>query len=104
MSESFGRALRRFAPLLAIVAVYLVLGFITRLVLWARFGLDADVALMRLPWVMLAGTVNDFVESLYLLAPLALYILLIPDRWFRSRANRVLLYGGTVAAIAVSSI
>lgn len=100
MSKSYGRALRRFAPWLTIVAVYLLLGFVTRLVLWAQFGSDAEVVFTRLPWVVFAGVVNDFIESLYLFAPLALYILLVPDRWFRSRANRVLLHGYTAVAIA----
>jgi phosphoglycerol transferase MdoB-like AlkP superfamily enzyme len=100
MSQSFRLALRRFAPWWAMVSVYLALGFATRLLLWAKFGLAADVAFTRLPWVMLAGTLNDVVESLYLFAPMALYILLVPDRWFRSRANRVLLYGGTAVVIA----
>ena len=72
MVEAFGRAVRRFAPWWTVAAVYLVLGAATRLVLWARFGPDADVALDRLPWVVVAGFVNDAVESLYLFAPLAL--------------------------------
>jgi phosphoglycerol transferase MdoB-like AlkP superfamily enzyme len=100
MVEAFGRAVRRFAPWWTVAAVYLVLGAATRLVLWARFGPDADVALDRLPWVVVAGLVNDAVESLYLFAPLALYVLLVPDRWFRSRANRALLHVGTAAIVA----
>ena len=47
--------------------------------------LEADVGASRLPYILTAGFINDFVESLYLFAPLALYILLLPDRWFRAR-------------------
>ena len=99
MSAVLNRSVRRFAPWLALVAVYLVLGFASRLVLWGKFGLDADVSAVNLPFLMLAGLVNDFVESLYLFAPLALYILLLPDNWFRTRWNRVVLHVGTLIGI-----
>ena len=100
MSEVFRRAARRYAPWLVLVLVYLVLGLATRLVLWGQFGLDADVAARRLPYILLAGLVNDTVESLYLFAPLALYCLLLPDRWFRTRINAVLLDVATATVIA----
>ena len=67
--------------------------------LWFKFGIEADVAASRLSYVLTAGFSNDLVESLYLFAPFALYILLLPDRWFRSTANRVILYGATAATI-----
>ena len=69
-------SLTRFSPWLAIVAVYLVLGLVGRAILWARFGIEADVGAGRLPYIMTAGFINDLIESLYLFAPLALYILL----------------------------
>ena len=95
----FRKALTRFSPWLAVVTVYLVLGLAGRTLLWARFGLEADVGASRLPYVLTAGFINDLVESLYLFAPFALYILLVPDRWFRSTANRVILYGVTAATV-----
>ena len=91
----FLHAIQRFAPWLLIVAVYLALGLIGRVVLWANFGVEADVAATRLPFLIGGGLLNDFVQSLYLFAPFALYILLVPDRWFRSTANRVILYVGS---------
>jgi phosphoglycerol transferase MdoB-like AlkP superfamily enzyme len=94
------KSLTRFSPWLTIVAVYLALGLVGRTFLWFKFGIEADVAASRLPYILTAGFINDLVESLYLFAPFALYILLVPDRWFRSTANRVLLYGATAATIA----
>lgn len=94
------KALTRFSPWLTIVAVYLVLGLFSRTFLWFKFGIEADVGASRLPYILTAGFINDLVESLYLFAPFALYILLVPDRWFRSTANRVLLYGASAATIA----
>ncbi len=93
------KALTRFLPWLTLVTVYVVLGLAGRTLLWARFGVEADVGASRLPYVLTAGFINDLVESLYLFAPFALYILLVPDRWFRSTANRVILYGATAATI-----
>jgi phosphoglycerol transferase MdoB-like AlkP superfamily enzyme len=86
------RGLSRFRPWLTLAAVYVGLGFVGRIVLWARFGIEADVGIFRLPPVLAAGLVNDAVESLYLFAPFAAYALLLPDRWYRSRANRLFLF------------
>jgi phosphoglycerol transferase MdoB-like AlkP superfamily enzyme len=94
------KALTRFSPWLTIVGVYLALGLFSRAFLWFKFGIEADVGASRLPYILSAGFINDLVESLYLFAPFALYILLVPDRWFRSTANRVILYGATAATIA----
>jgi phosphoglycerol transferase MdoB-like AlkP superfamily enzyme len=102
MVNSTRDVLRRFSPWAVLVTVYLALGTLGRVVLWAKFGREADVAAGHLPLILLAGVTNDFVQSLYLFAPLVLYIALMPDRWFRSLANRVLLYGGT--AVTVTSL
>jgi len=91
--------MRRFAPAMALAAFYLCLGAVTRLVLWARFGTAADVPLTDLPLMLLAGLVNDIVTSLYVVAPLVLYLLLVPDRWHRSRASRALLAAAFVATL-----
>ena len=90
---------RRFAPVLALGAIYLCLGAATRIVLWLKFGAAADVPLADLPLLMLAGLLNDAVEALYIVAPLALYLLLVPDRWYRTRASRALLAGGFVLTL-----
>ncbi len=100
-------AVQRQLPWLALAAVYLALGTMGRGVLWLRFGVEADVPLSRLPSVLLAGACNDLVESLYLFAPLALYTLLLPDPWFRSRANGVILSvvtGVTIAALVYLTV
>jgi phosphoglycerol transferase MdoB-like AlkP superfamily enzyme len=90
---------RRFAPALALGIFYVCLGLVTRLVLWAKFGVAADVPVADLPLILLAGLLNDAVEGLYLLAPFALYLFLVPGRWYGSRANRVLLAIGSVLTI-----
>ncbi len=93
-------AVRRFAPALALAALYLCLGAVTRVVLWLKFGAAADVPASDLPLLMFAGLLNDAVESLYLVTPLVLYLLLVPDRWYRTRASRALLAGGFVLTLS----
>ena len=97
---SLGASSRRFVPALAFAALYLCVGLATRLLLWTQFGPAAEVPAAHLPLLLLAGFVNDAVESLYLVAPLATYLLFLPDRWYHSRWNRTLLATGFVATIA----
>ena len=92
-------ASRRFAPAVALAVLYVSLGFVARIVLWARFGPAADVPALDLPWLLLAGLLNDAVESLYLFAPFTLYLLLVPDRWHRTPLHRGLLLAGTALTI-----
>ena len=93
-------AARRYAPATVLGLFYLCLGLVARVVLWARFGTAADVPMIDLPWILLAGLVNDAVESLYLLTPLMLYLFLVSDRWYRSRWNGALLTVGSVLTFA----
>ncbi|MGI9245830.1 MAG: hypothetical protein ACR2I8_03890, partial [Steroidobacteraceae bacterium] len=62
MSDSLKTAFRRYAPWGALVLVYVLLGLVGRVVLWARFGLEADVGASELPYVLGAGLLNDLVE------------------------------------------
>jgi phosphoglycerol transferase MdoB-like AlkP superfamily enzyme len=88
-------SLERYRPLLALASAYLVLGVALRLVLWARFGVNAGVGASSLGWILPAGLAADAVQSLYLLAPLALWLGLAPDRWHVGRGTRALLLGGS---------
>ena len=61
------KGLTRFYPWLTLTLVYLALGMVGRLVLWARFGIEADVAISQLPYVAAAGsdarTLPDLLEE-----------------------------------------
>jgi phosphoglycerol transferase MdoB-like AlkP superfamily enzyme len=84
----------RYAPLLLIGLVYLLVSLSLRLVLWWAFGRPADVLPGDLPWILGAGLANDLVELVYLWIPLSLYLLFMPVRAFRSRVNLWLLGAG----------
>ncbi|MFO1409577.1 MAG: LTA synthase family protein [Steroidobacteraceae bacterium] len=81
----------RFRPLLALAAWYLAVGFVNRLVLWAMFGRDGGVHAPSLGWILPLGVLDDAAESVYLLAPFALFLWLCRDRWYRSAPMRWLL-------------
>jgi phosphoglycerol transferase MdoB-like AlkP superfamily enzyme len=83
----------------ALGVFYVCLGALLRLALWSKFGSPAGVPAGDLPLLILGGTVNDAVEALYLLAPLAFYLLLAPDRWCRAAPGRMLLGLGTAVTI-----
>ena len=53
---------------------YVLLCGATRIVLWWSFGRDSQVGLSAMAWIVPAGIVADAVQSLYLLAPLAIFI------------------------------
>jgi Sulfatase len=90
---------QRYRPLYTLGAIYVVVGFLLRLTLWWRFGPPADVGVGQLAWILPVGMINDAVQALYLLFPFALYLLLLPDRCYRSWLNRGLIAGGVIAAI-----
>jgi phosphoglycerol transferase MdoB-like AlkP superfamily enzyme len=87
-------ALRRYAPWLTLALWYVALGTLTRLALWWGYGHAAQVGASSLLWIMPAGLIADAVQSLYMLAPLALFLWLCPDRWQRSAIMRGVLLGG----------
>ncbi len=71
-------AQRIFLPLCLGLAALLV-GALPRIWLWWQFGLSAGIGPGALPLIALGGLLNDFVVTLYLLTPLALYSALLPD-------------------------
>ena len=99
MTRVVGGLLR---PVAALGTVYLVLSLGLRVVLWWRFGREAEVTLGQLPGILLAGSINDLVQLAYLLLPFTLYLTLLPQRWHASKAGRcVLMLGFGVASFAL---
>jgi hypothetical protein len=95
MSLHFSRHLLRrvfessqFGAVYLAAAIYLVIPAVTRLILSAlaiRQGeLGASALLVMIP----IGTLYDIVTCLYLFAPFALYLFLLPRKLFPSRAQR----------------
>lgn len=80
----------RFRLLGVFAGFFLLLSLLTRLVLltvqhaWGQNGLGKVTAALAV------GEVYDLLSCLWLLAPFALYLTLVPERWFRSRAQRAI--------------
>jgi phosphoglycerol transferase MdoB-like AlkP superfamily enzyme len=85
----------RFRPLVALGAASLLVGAVLRATLWWQFGVADGVAPTELPSVLFRGLLNDLVVTLYAFTPFALYLALIPARWMRSRAHRILVSAGS---------
>ena len=85
-SYTAGRA--RFRPLFTLALWYVLLGIALRVVLWSAFGRVQQVSDTSLAWILAAGIGADIVQSLYLLAPFALLLWLLPDKALQWRAMR----------------
>lgn len=81
-------ALGRYAPITAISPLYLVLSAILRLILWGSFGIAGGVPVWHLPTILGLGLLNDLTALVYVTFPAALYLALLPARWFDSKANQ----------------
>src|SRR5688572_12736158 len=84
----------RLRPLLPLLAWYVLIGALLRVVLWDAFGRIQHVSDISLSWILAAGIVADTVQSLYLLAPFALFLWLAPDRLLRPRLSKGVLTVG----------
>ncbi|MEZ5931781.1 MAG: LTA synthase family protein [Alphaproteobacteria bacterium] len=95
-------ALGRFAIVIPMSAVFLATFAALRLVLltfaWPSIDHDAG-ALLRL---FAVGLVYDLAFLAYVLIPISLYLLLLPERLWHSRANRYLVHA--VAALSILAL
>lgn len=81
----------RFHAWLLLGLIYLAISASTRVVLAGVSILHGQVAWPDLPAVLAIGTVYDLAATLYLFAPFALYLTLIPERIHERRWHRVMI-------------
>jgi hypothetical protein len=91
----------RFRPLVALALASLVVGALLRAALWWQFGAADGVGAALLPTILARGLANDLVVAIYVFTPFALYLALIPNRWYRSRANVIVVAAGSWATLFV---
>lgn len=82
----------RFSILGLAFAVSLPVFTLFRIVLLIRHHADIDEPAYKLIAAILLGLAHDIAFLSYLLIPFALYLLLIPNRVYRSRINRIVVY------------
>jgi phosphoglycerol transferase MdoB-like AlkP superfamily enzyme len=79
----------RFRPLYVLATWYMLLGAMLRVTLWLAFGRDQGVDATSFLWIVGSGIAADAIQSLYLLAPFALLLWLVPDEVLRTTFGRV---------------
>jgi len=77
-----------------LLAILLGLSQLTRIVLLTMHPADRADHAGRIAAALLRGTLFDLLVAGWLLAPLTLYLALLPERWFRSRFHAILLKAG----------
>lgn len=83
----------------AIAYFYLVVTTLTRASLFAVAVTHSLVRPLDAPGVFAVGLFYDLVSTIYLLAPLALYLVLVPDKIFHTRWHRWLLAAMTTLTV-----
>lgn len=89
----------RFGALYLAAAIYLAISAASRLVLSLLALTQGQLEARALLAVMPIGTLYDLVTCLYLFAPLALYLFLMPQKLFQSKAQRLFMTVAFSAAI-----
>jgi phosphoglycerol transferase MdoB-like AlkP superfamily enzyme len=93
---------RRFAafrPLLTLALCYVGIGLVLRLALTLAPS-QTDAGFASLFWTLPAGAIADAVQSLYLLAPFAVYLWLMPVHARQSRMGHALILAGAFVWLA----
>ena len=90
----------RAALLWTVAAIYLGISFLTRVALIAKAGAADQVLASDVPRVLLVGFAYDAITSLYLVAPLALYLAAVPLKLLASRVHRVTLHAGLAVVLS----
>ncbi|MBZ0112244.1 MAG: LTA synthase family protein [Thermoanaerobaculia bacterium] len=85
-------SLVRWRLFLLLGTVYAGLGAALRITLWARLGGRSGVTALDLPTILGLGLWRDLRVLLLLLIPLSLYLWLVPNRIFRSKLHRSLVW------------
>lgn len=85
----------RYLPLLALAGAFLLTSTLTRLVLFTHAGRQLEHPALDILAVLPVGLGYDLVTALYAFAPFALYLWLVPDRFYRSRWHRLIIYIGS---------
>ena len=80
-------------------ALYCALASATRIALAAKAFLAEQIAVQEMPRLFLTGLAYDAVTSLYVVAPLAIYLAILPVRWFARPLHRTVLYTALTLAL-----
>ena len=83
----------RFYPVSLAATIILIVSFLTRVALLIKSGANFDWTAYNLMGSFLIGFFFDLAMISYYILPLVLYIWLMPDKWYRTKWNRIIQYG-----------
>ncbi len=82
----------RFSLVLLLFCIFVSISFITRTVLLIADFSNIDFELYQLLKIYTIGFFYDTVAFLYYIAPFALYLIIVPNKIFNSKINRLIIY------------
>ncbi|MFZ1392143.1 MAG: sulfatase-like hydrolase/transferase [Dokdonella sp.] len=89
----------QYRHLILLWLLFLATSLVTRIVL-ASVSLQAGlITFIQLPYAFAAGLLLDALTGLYLCLPLAIWIWLMPARWYASRVGRLILRAGFAISV-----
>src|SRR4051812_45607495 len=91
----------RYSVLFHFILFFLVISFITRTVLLAWSFHKADPGIFSCLRMYGQGLVFDTIVALCFCVVYALYLLVLPQRWNTSLANRVITYAGFFLTVLI---
>ncbi|TKC59974.1 LTA synthase family protein [Pedobacter hiemivivus] len=81
----------RFSPVLLATLLLCSVSLITRVVLLINSKQYVDWSILNLLGIFLIGLLYDLAAASFAVIPLVLYVWLMPDKWYRTKVNKVLL-------------
>ncbi|OQP61800.1 sulfatase [Niastella vici] len=91
----------RYSVLANFILFFLVISFITRTVFLVLSFHKADLGFLPVLRIYGKGLVFDTIVALYFSALYAIYLLVLPQRWNRSLANRIFTYAGFFLVVLI---
>jgi phosphoglycerol transferase MdoB-like AlkP superfamily enzyme len=91
----------RYSTLFNFILLFLAISFITRTILLILSFHKADLSFLSGLRIYGKGMIFDMVVALYFSVLYALYLLVLPQRFNRSRANKILTYAGFFIVVLI---
>ena len=82
----------RFSLIALMIAIFLGINFLTRVVLMAYSFSEVDASLLQLIKIFGVGLFYDFVASTYYFIPLVIYLTVVPSKIFYKKWHRYFVY------------
>jgi len=82
----------RFGLLYSLAISFLIISFITRLVLMFMDINEVDLGVITLLQTFLVGFFYDFIAIFYYFIPLVIYLFIIPTKIYNSKIHKIILY------------